>query len=64
MDNIVKQLRFIIKDNPNDSDLGRKIRHFFWQIDKENTKKLNAKKAASNQVDLEDLIRELNSKIK
>jgi len=49
------------KDTPNDSELGCKIRHLFCQINKENAKKLNAQKAASNQIDLEDMINEVNN---
>lgn len=49
------------KETPNDSDLGAKIRNLFWQIEKEDAKKLNAQKAASNQIDLEDMINEVNN---
>ena len=49
------------KDTPNDADLGAKIRAMYWQINKENAKKLNAQKAASNQIDLEDMINEVKN---
>jgi len=61
MDNFYEVIRQMAKDTPNDSELGGKIRHLFCQIDKENAKKLNAQKAASNQIDLEDMINEVNN---
>jgi hypothetical protein len=61
MDNFYEVIRQMTKDTPNDSELGGKIRDLFWQIDKENAKKLNAQKAASNQIDLEDMINEVNN---
>jgi hypothetical protein len=61
MDNFYEVIRQMAKDTPNDSELGGKIRDLFWQIDKENAKKLNAQKAASNQIDLEDMINEVNN---
>jgi len=61
MDNFYEVIRQMTKDTPNDSQLGSKIRHLFWQIDKENAKKLNAQKTASNQIDLEDMINEVKN---
>lgn len=49
------------KSTPNDPELGGKVRHLIWQIDQENAKRLNAEKAASNQIDLEDLINEVKN---
>jgi hypothetical protein len=61
MDNFYEIIMQMTKDTPNDADLGGKIRAMYWQINKENAKKLNAQKAASNQIDLEDMINEVNN---
>jgi len=51
----------MVKDNPNDSTLGHKIRRMIWDIEKENEKKVNAEKRSSNQIDLEDMINEVKN---
>jgi len=61
MDNFYEVIKQMTKDNPNNADLGEEVRSIIWQIDKENAKKLNAQKATSNQIDLEDMINEINN---
>ena len=61
MENFYNLIKQAAKDNPNDSQLGETIRHLIEQIEENNAKKLRAQKAASTQIDLEDMIKEIKN---
>lgn len=61
MEDFYKIIKTMVKDNPNDSTLGHKVRRMIWDIEKENEKKVNAEKRSSNQIDLEDMINEVKN---
>lgn len=61
MEDFYKIIKTMVKDNPNDSTLGHKVRRMICDIEKENEKKVNAEKRSSNQIDLEDMINEVKN---
>jgi hypothetical protein len=59
MEDFYRIIKTLVKDNPNDSVLGHKVRMIIFDTEKQNEKKVNAEKRSSNQIDLEDMINEV-----
>lgn len=50
----IEQIKKLVETEPNDSKLGAKIRQLYWQH-----RNVNEVKVDPNQIDLEDMIREI-----
>ena len=61
MENFYNLIKTTTLKTSNNFELGSKIRSIVQKIEDENAKKLNAQKAVSNQIDLEDMINEVNN---
>lgn len=61
MQDFYQKIKTIVKDNPNDTILGAKIRKLFSDTEDENQKTINAEINQSRQIDLEDMINEVEN---
>jgi hypothetical protein len=61
MQDFYQKIKTMVKENPNDTILGGKIRNLFSTAEDKDQNEVNAEINQSRQIDLEDMINEVEN---